>query len=575
MVGDTDNNSATSAPSTAVSVRIQYDEKEMELVTIGIEESIKIVHSEESYLDETECKYSFEECPQCQHVKAVLYKYQKTNIGDGLSAAKGGVDIVHESDVRSMFTDNYNIVDFINDFHHLREAHSVDDEANPNRFEACHEFITGVQPSIRCHSSTCNAFRRQYRRRRGNEHILDDEDYREAIVRQIHCYLVHSTDVNKLTRKERIGVEAQSDPERRQSEMNAILRAKSKSLADIMEDTTNKKFIFRPEDDESDAYMRKEENDSVVLLVVDAIEELKEKKKNLSEFKDQIIEYFEQNPDIDSDRLLRMSAKDLATSLAEHCGSKKIKGCTGALLKRLQEMVETRNPRKMPTLISSTEGPSFTSSDPPRQQKYEYLERDDAQNLEEFQRVTGCTEEVAVSFLRDSEWNMTIGLHRFYEHGLDGIDVASETDNKSMQNDDIYSNGVRFWYWNDETRPGNAVLARKIYSNLKEEMVMAGQVNISQWNGLVKICKTLLKTHGAQRTTTSGNGQAIYGIPPGIALALQWLLGLKLYIDFDDLNHKFCDQFREKWTVSVDGILVSILDERTLRLVGCLLSKFG
>ena len=406
------------------------------------------VYSEESYPDETECKYSFEECPQCQQTKRVLVEYQKTISADKHFTAD------------SIFTDEYTVVDLLNDFHHCRQAHSVGDDENPNKFEMCHEFMINAKPSIQCHSANCQVLRRQYRRRRGDTgNDRDSDDYRETILLQIHCYLIHSMDITKLTRHERIVVESQSDPELKQKKVHQFMKGKSQSLKEIVGDTTNDKFVSNVDNNE----LKLEDDDSM---------------------------------------------------------------------------------EAFPVAIARRSTTTFSTL--PQQKEYEYLERDDVQILNNFQRITDCNEEVAVAYLRDAEWNPAIALHRFYdEQNESGMDIGQNAADLS-QNDGIYTNGVEFWYWNSDCRPRNALTVKPKYSNLKEEMVTAGHLGIKMWYDLVKLCETLLKVRWVQKIKANGNGLHIYGIKAGFAFALKWLLALKLYTDFDNLNHEFCDQFRLK-----------------------------
>ena len=78
-------------------------------------------------------------------------------------------------------------------------------------------------------------------------------------------------------------------------------------------------------------------------MVIQAIDELKEKKKKLGTYREQIIEYFRKS-NIDKEQMLTLTNKDLAVPLAEHCGSKQVKGAVGALRKRLIEMIKADTP---------------------------------------------------------------------------------------------------------------------------------------------------------------------------------------------------------------------------------------
>ena len=81
---------------------------------------------------------------------------------------------------------------------------------------------------------------------------------------------------------------------------------------------------------------------SISSLVAETIDELKEKRirrpveKQFRDFKDQIIDYFEQSH-IDSDRIRNMMPKELAIALVDHCGTRKMNGAANVLLKALKE----------------------------------------------------------------------------------------------------------------------------------------------------------------------------------------------------------------------------------------------
>ena len=70
------------------------------------------------------------------------------------------------------------------------------------------------------------------------------------------------------------------------------------------------------------------------------------------EFGNEVIEYFEKNPDIDSDALAAMTRKDFARELIDHCNTKKVRGLAGNLQKNVIEMINDTNR----DLISVLEG---------------------------------------------------------------------------------------------------------------------------------------------------------------------------------------------------------------------------
>ena len=109
-----------------------------------------------------------------------------------------------------------------------------------------------------------------------------------------------------------------------------------------------------------------------------------------------------------------------------------------------------------------------------------------------------------------------------------------------------YTEGIRYWYWSQAQKPQNAELVKGIYSDLKQEMLSGGRIDNDAWNRLVKFCETLLGSNWVKKITANGNGYDIYGIKSGVPLDMAHLVVLKLYTDFDDLNHQFCEQFRLK-----------------------------
>ena len=111
--------------------------------------------------------------------------------------------------------------------------------------------------------------------------------------------------------------------------------------------------------------------------------------------------------------------------------------------------------------------------------------------------------------------------------------------------DTEYTEGIRYWYWTpNHFMPKSAVPVTRKYHDLKEEMVSGGHISIHAWNRLVKLCLELIGTKFGKNITANGIGQDIYDIKAGIAFDVAHLLALKLYTDFDDLNHLFCDQYR-------------------------------
>ena len=132
----------------------------------------------------------------------------------------------------------------------------------------------------------------------------------------------------------------------------------------------------------------------------------------------------------------------------------------------------------------------------------------------------------------------------------------NDSNDHKHRNDNVYTEGIRFWYWDRATRPRGAIMVSRHHNDLKEEMVSGGHITMEQWTKFYNDCERLCGTEKvrkikARRISTNDIGHSIYGIPSGTAFAsasdiqsIRWLLALKLYTDFQQLNHKFCEQFR-------------------------------
>ena len=107
-----------------------------------------------------------------------------------------------------------------------------------------------------------------------------------------------------------------------------------------------------------------------------------------------------------------------------------------------------------------------------------------------------------------------------------------------------YTEGIRYWYWAQTQKPKSAVLVTGKYLDIKQEMLSGGRIDNEAWNRLIKSCEKLLGSKWVKKITANGIGLEIYGIESGVPLDIGHLVALKLYTDFDDLNHLFCDQFR-------------------------------
>ena len=182
-----------------------------------------------------------------------------------------------------------------------------------------------------------------------NEFDLCDED----VMQQIETYFStqnHEPRARRLSEKLQKFLDEMNKDTDHLQRMDMMLSPANRLVSGV--ETTRKAIMLQhqylslcadiaDDDDGDDDGKEQGTEPNVIALVTEVIDELKEKKKNLGEFRGQIVEYFVQNPSIDCDRIRGMMTKEFATALVEHCdGNKKIKGSANALLKRLKEKID-------------------------------------------------------------------------------------------------------------------------------------------------------------------------------------------------------------------------------------------
>ena len=183
----------------------------------------------------------------------------------------------------------------------------------------------------------------------------------------------------------------------------------------------------------------------------------------------------------------------------------------------------------------------------PGARRYSMGQRDDAQILQEFRNVTSSDTAIAMAFLKNAEWDLQTAIHRFYEFPGDPTQLGSFLEEKESvsHDDEVYTEGVRFWYWRrDESMPSSAVPVDRRHETLKDEILRSGYITMATWTRFEKECKALLDAKFVRQMSANGIDEDVYEIRGGEPLALKFIIALKLYTDFDALNHSFCEHFR-------------------------------
>eukprot|EP01084_Bolivina_argentea_P028640 53201_1 len=169
--------------------------------------------------------------------------------------------------------------------------------------------------------------------------------------------------------------------------------------------------------------------------------------------------------------------------------------------------------------------------------------------INSFCLITKAENTVAEKFLIHAEWNITFAIDKYYALSGNVTKLSSnyEDDNEHKYDDEqtIYNEGVRFWYWKPRNNDEQQCYIERNYDSLKEEIVM-GKLSLHLWNELEKECAILINVDKIKQIVSNGKNEDVYGISAGDPITLQHIYAIKLYTDFTALNWRFCEAFRLK-----------------------------
>eukprot|EP01084_Bolivina_argentea_P075974 137678_1 len=180
-----------------------------------------------------------------------------------------------------------------------------------------------------------------------------------------------------------------------------------------------------------------------------------------------------------------------------------------------------------------------------KEQHTDYINKGTDMNIiQDFCTITNTSKNIAISFLKQSEWNVMFAVNKYYTNEtinkLDNITV-DEKESEEL----IYNEGVEFWYWDSEKHGQNIMMStRAREKNLKDELLAFSQFPLNQWKALTSECKIYIERNVIKAMSTNGTDTAIYGILKDAAISEKHLYAIKLYTDYSDMCSIFCEAFR-------------------------------
>ena len=144
-------------------------------------------------------------CPSARILKVLLKRIDRAIQSTG-SESENELEYAHSviQSVKSVMEKHeYSATKSLDDLHHLQYDHDLNKD--DTKFDAAYEFFTDSSSGKGCDVNECPFMMRHYRvrgRENGGHHDADD-DVLIDIMSQIHCYFLHSFDINRLTKEER------------------------------------------------------------------------------------------------------------------------------------------------------------------------------------------------------------------------------------------------------------------------------------------------------------------------------------------------------------------------------------
>eukprot|EP01084_Bolivina_argentea_P259536 437931_1 len=161
----------------------------------------------------------------------------------------------------------------------------------------------------------------------------------------------------------------------------------------------------------------------------------------------------------------------------------------------------------------------------------DYINADtDSDIINKFCALTNATNDIAVQFLKEMQWNIIFAVNKYYSVDHNVAHNVVETDDHAQNNLLVYSHGVSFWYWNKQKTNKRYIQANFI--NLKQEILQFKQFSLKLWNFLVEECKILKNTDKIKSMSSNGVNIDIYGIKSGEVIKTNHLCAIKLYTDY-------------------------------------------
>ena len=510
------------------------------------------------------------ECPSARILKVFLKKLQTADPSEFIDS------------IKNIFEDhNYTVTDVLNDVHHIKYHHGVD--ADDEKFDEIYAFISTALSNESCPVSNCIHIRRHHRDRGTppKEFSMNSNDDVHDIVlmdtmAMVHCYFVHSFDLNRLTKEERDRVDIEcaddvcTDDDEKKSIENDLSESKRVILINSILTEKRKKLKIgrgdgRYRDNEEDRKLDTVQSVdfSAISKVVDVDEVvLREGLSDYENDRDRFIGdlidvvYGENVQEMKIWNSLKMEddAKRAVIHSILFGHFECIQLNTANLIKLSVYIIDRKRLQinsdalKQEVMTNDIDGRMFDKTD---QKHY--------QNMVKFSKRFKSAPNCKAQHLR--QLYTALKRWRYVEPKVQTVQKQEEEQVEIEANDDeneeiplfepdqppdVYEIGRRFYFWDSHRKHPDFVPPK--YGNMKEEIfnspLLVGMITITAWNALTALIERIMGSDAAHQLSSNGQSEYMYKLKKREPIDANHLRSLKLYTDFTDLSAKFCAVIR-------------------------------
>ena len=155
---------------------------------------------------------SIKSCPSARIIKVLLSRLSKYQPPQQPNQTTPNNKSTTNPLVEVLNSYNYSVTEILNDLNHIKYEHNVD--RDDTKFDESYEFFKKAMSGTVCNVNSCPHIRRHYRNRgrlTSQERVIRSRNADDALLMDtmamVHCYFLHSFDLNRLTKEERDSVE--------------------------------------------------------------------------------------------------------------------------------------------------------------------------------------------------------------------------------------------------------------------------------------------------------------------------------------------------------------------------------